>query len=450
MSLKPYPKYKDSGVAWLGDVPEHWNVKRLKYVCNVFPSNVDKKSYDDGIPVRLCNYTDVYYNETINEQMELMTATATAGQIAKFTLRAGDVIITKDSETADDIAIPAYVPTDLPNVVCGYHLSMVRVKNDNVGLFIKRLFDGRYLKSKFEVLANGLTRVGLGQYALDNVEIPLPSAAEQTTIANFLDHETRKIDALIAEQQQLIVLLAEKRQATISHAVTKGLNPKAPMKDSGVVWLGEVPEHWATMKVARAFPSIGSGTTPKSDNALYYDDENGTPWLNTGDLNDGDLYSCSKKVSDLAIKEHSTLKIYPPNSVVIAMYGATIGKLAILKFSTTVNQACCVFGVSEVITKDFIFYWLFGLRAQIISLATGGGQPNISQDVIKNLFMAAPCTNEQTAIANYLDVEISKLDTLQTEANNVIALLKERRTALISAAVTGKIDVRGWTAPQNN
>ena len=166
MSFPRYPAYKDSGVEWLGEVPSHWDVLRLKYACDVFPSNVDKHSRDDEPTVQLCNYTDVYYNERITADMPFMVATASEDQIARFTLRGGDTIITKDSETADDIAIASYVPEDLPGVVCGYHLSMVRPKGSTSGAFVKRLFDCCYSKGKFAVAANGLTRVGLGQYAL--------------------------------------------------------------------------------------------------------------------------------------------------------------------------------------------------------------------------------------------------------------------------------------------
>src|SRR5947209_3071152 len=133
MSFPRYPKYKDTGVEWLGEMPEHWEVKRLKRACHVFPSNVDKKAHEGETPVLLCNYTDVYYNETITAGMDFMDASASSDQIDKFTLRAGDTIITKDSETADDIAIGAYVPADLPGVVCGYHLSMVRPLPDTDG-----------------------------------------------------------------------------------------------------------------------------------------------------------------------------------------------------------------------------------------------------------------------------------------------------------------------------
>lgn len=237
-------------------MPEHWEIVRLKRAAHVVPSNVDKKSYDDEIPVILCNYTDVYYNDTISPAIDFMPATASLDQIAKFTLRAGDTIITKDSETADDIAVAAYVPADLPGVVCGYHLSIIRPAAGYSGAFIKRLFDSVYVKASVAVLANGLTRVGLGQDELDNIELPFPPRTEQCLVARFLDRETAKIDALIAEQQRLIELLKEKRQAVISHAVTKGLNPDAPMKASGFEWFGEVPAHWREMRLRWLFEQM--------------------------------------------------------------------------------------------------------------------------------------------------------------------------------------------------
>lgn len=218
--INPNAQMKDSGIEWLGEVPSHWEITRLKRACNAFPSNVDKKSHEGEISVQLCNYTDVYYNDIITTGMELMVVTASQDQIAKFTLRAGDTIITKDSETADDIAISAYVPSDLPGVICGYHLSLIRPLQDTVGAFIKRLFDSTYAKSCFEVRANGLTRVGLGQYEIDNLELPFPPRSEQTQIAAFLDKESAKFDALTAEANRAIELLQEHRSALISAAVT--------------------------------------------------------------------------------------------------------------------------------------------------------------------------------------------------------------------------------------
>lgn len=158
MSFHRYPDYKATGLEWLPVIPTDWEIRRLKQFCTVFPSNVDKKSIEGESPVKLCNYTDVYYNDSIRAEMESMDATASEEQVKKFALRAGDVIITKDSETADDIAIAAYVPKTLPGVICGYHLSMLRPRADVNGLYVKRVFDSIYAKSLFSVRANGLTR----------------------------------------------------------------------------------------------------------------------------------------------------------------------------------------------------------------------------------------------------------------------------------------------------
>ncbi len=216
--------------------------------------------------------------------------------------------------------------------------------------------------------------------------------------------------------------------------------PRYPhYKPSGVEWLGEVPEHWENWKLTHAFPAIGSGTTPKSDNQSYYEDGE-IYWLNTGDLNDGELMACEKKVTPLAISEHSSLKIYPPDSLVIAMYGATIGKLSIIKFYSTVNQACCVFSGGSSIQVKFMFYWFMGLRARIVSLATGGGQPNISQEILRSLRMASPSIAEQSIIASFLDQETAKIDALVAEQQRLIELLKEKRQAVISHAVTKGLD----------
>ena len=212
--------------------------------------------------------------------------------------------------------------------------------------------------------------------------------------------------------------------------------PKYPKyKDSGVEWLGDVPEHWEVWKLAHAFQVIGSGTTPKSDNAEYYD-EGTIPWINTGDLNDNELPNCAKRITERAIADHSSLKLYPAGSLLIAMYGATIEKLAMLQFPATVNQACCVFGGSSPIVVKFMFYWFLGLRQQILSLATGGGQPNVSQDILRTIRVACASTAEQTAIASFLDSETSKIDSLIAEQRRLIELLKEKRQAVISHAVT--------------
>jgi type I restriction enzyme S subunit len=212
--------------------------------------------------------------------------------------------------------------------------------------------------------------------------------------------------------------------------------PRYPKyKDSGVEWLGEVPEHWEVWKLSHTFGQIGSGTTPKSENVSYYEGGE-TPWLNTGDLNDGELFDCEKRVTDVALRDNTSLKLYPSGSLVIAMYGATIGKLAMLRFATTVNQACCVFSSPIQLNPGFMFHWLYGFRQQIVNLATGGGQPNISQEILRSLRVPSPDIQEQFAIAAFLDRETDKIDALVEEQRRLIELLKEKRQAVISHAVT--------------
>lgn len=441
MSLPRYLEYKPSGVEWLGEVPGHWEVKRLKQSCHVFPSNVDKKSHDGETPVNLCNYTDVYYNETITADMEFMAATASTDQIAKFTLRAGDTIITKDSETADDIAIGAYVPADLPGVICGYHLSMIRPMTDTNGAFVKRLFDSTYVKSCVAVRANGLTRVGLGQYEIDNLELPFPPIDEQTQIAAFLDRETGKIDALIAEQRRLVELLAEKRQAVISHAVTKGLNPNAKMKDSGIEWLGEVPVHWVVKRLKTLSPFISVGIVV---NPSEYVSGEGLPFIYGGDITEGKIaFETSRRITDVDSRRNEKTRLSAGDLLTVRV-GAP-GITAVVPPECEGGNCASVMHVRK---GNFNSQWLCysmndkTVRYQVEVVQYGAAQEQFNIGHAINFWIATPTLEEQNAIATFLDNETAKFDTLTAEANCAIGLLQERRSALISAAVTGKIDVR--------
>jgi type I restriction enzyme S subunit len=227
--FKPYPAYKDSGVDWLREIPAHWKVKRLKTVAAVQLSNVDKKSVEGQEPVKLCNYTDVYYNERITPDIEFMSATATRDQMRRFSLRAGDVLITKDSESWTDIAVPAVVVADLPEVLCGYHLAHVRPGGAYVGAFLSRAFAAIGPRDQFQFAANGITRFGLGGDAIRTGLFAMPPAPEQRAIAAFLDRETARIDALVEKKDRLIELLQEQRTALITRAVTNSLLKFAPV-----------------------------------------------------------------------------------------------------------------------------------------------------------------------------------------------------------------------------
>jgi type I restriction enzyme S subunit len=274
-----------------------------------------------------------------------------------------------------------------------------------------------------------------------NQQVYLPPLDEQRLISRYLDKKTQQINTLIEKIEKKIELLKEQRTSLINHYVTKGLDPNVEMKDSGVEWIGKIPKHWDLKKLSHVTDSIGSGTTPKADNDDYYEDGS-INWLVTGDLNDGDVFATTRKVTALALREHSALKIYPPNSLLIAMYGATIGKLGILHIPSTVNQATCVMLFTKSQDVSFWFYVLLGNRQYITSLGYGGGQPNISQDIIRNLrFPAPPSLMEQTSISQALKSKTESIDAVLDLEERKLGLISEYRQSLISSVVTGKVRV---------
>jgi type I restriction enzyme S subunit len=451
-----YESLQETASGWLGEIPSHWTAKRLKHIADTSASNVDKKSKDGEPAVRLCNYTDVYYNDRVTSDLDYMTATASVDQIKKFTLRAGDTIITKDSEGPDDIAIPTFVPADLPGVICGYHLSIVRPRPFVHPRYLNHTFKCHFARAYFATRANGLTRYGLGSQALGDVVFPVPPASEQVQIARFLDYETEKIDALIEKQQQLIALLKEKRQAVISHAVTKGLNPDAPLRDSGVEWLGMVPAHWEVMPLKHRTQRFEQGWSPQCDQRSADPGEWGV--LKVGCVNGG-----------VFRKEEN--KALPPNLQPRLEYHLRKGDLLISRANTRdlVGSAAVVhenhpqlllcdklyrLRLDPTCSVSFVSYFLgtAPVREQIELAASGASDSmqNIGQATIKELPVPIPPLEEGRLIAHYLEERLASLDKIHALANAQIELLQERRTALISAAVTGKIDVRAWAPRDSN
>ena len=205
-------------------------------------------------------------------------------------------------------------------------------------------------------------------------------------------------------------------------------------KSSGVEWVGDIPVSWEMWKLSHAYSEIGSGTTPPSTSEQWFDGH--IPWVTTGELRESLIKVTNKKVSKKTIETFSALRVYPIGSVAMAMYGATIGRLGIFGVNATTNQACCVMTKSDVIYNKYLYYWLWAFRQDIINLSSGGGQPNINQEKVASLKISAPELAEQTRIANFLDHETAKIDTLIEKQQQLIKLLKEKRQAVISHAVT--------------
>ena len=414
-----YEEYKDSGVEWIGEVPSHWEVMRFKDFTSLQTTTSDNMN-KIGL-------------ENIEGKTGRFIESDSEFEGNGIAFNIGDVVYGKLRPYLQKV----WIATFSGNAVGDFFVFRPKDNCYNQYLFYCMLSDG------FTSMCNGST-VGakmprVSSDFIRSLHYYLPPLSEQQAIATYLDEKCGEVNCAIDVQKKKIELLNELKQTIITDAVTKGLNPNAPMKDSGVEWIGKVPEHWKVMKTSLAFTHIGSGTTPSTSKNEYYEDD-GDFWLQTGDLTDSIITDTSKKVSKIAIRE-CNLKFYPTNSVVIAMYGATIGKMGLLQIECATNQACCVLPSNNHIDAKFTFYFFLSAKTDLLISAIGGGQPNISQDVIKKTKMIVPPLSEQQTIANYLDEECTKIDVQISNANHRIELLNELKQSIITEAVTGKIKV---------
>jgi type I restriction enzyme S subunit len=311
-------------------------------------------------------------------------------------------------------------------------------------VFLEYALKSKESQAQIETKANSNTQLNIGMKDIPKLRICLPSKAEQQTIAAFLDRETGKIDALIAEQRRLVELLAEKRQAVISHAVTKGLNPNARMKDTGIEWLGKVPEHWEVKRIKFVIDSVkagpfGSALTKDvyvSTGYRVYGQEQVIP----NDFTIGDYFITPEKYEELSQYSVS------PGDILISCVG-TFGKIAIIPSNIEpgiINPRLIRLRCSDAIKAEYLVEVMRSnvTFEQFSSFTRGGTMDVINIGTLNEIFVALPPMEEQEELLGFLQCEIAKFDTLTAEANRAIELLQERRSALISAAVTGKIDVR--------
>ena len=433
---------------WVEEIPAHWEVKRLKLCASVSLSGVDKKSVEGEDRIRLCNYTDAYHNERINGAMEFMAATASSAQIRRFALKKGDVIITKDSETPYDIAVPAVVSEDLSGVLCGYHLALIRPGADCAGTFLARAIGATGPRAQFHIAAKGITRFGLTADAIGNSVLPIPPLVEQRAIAHHLDRETAKIDALIAKQGELTERLHEKRIALISHAITKGLDPDALMGDSGVEWLGEIPAHWEVRRL-KNWLGTNERVLPEDTHPDYAFD-----YLDIGSVGTGKLAANPQRIRFESAPSRARRVVRQGDTIVstVRTYlkavwhadGAVDHLIASTGFAVFSPGASAVPGFVNYLCQSDSF------TSRVTAESSGVSYPAIAESRLETLEVSFPPLPEQRAIADHLDRETGKIDALVAKITESIDLLNEYRTALTSAAVTGKIDVRGHrteTAP---
>lgn len=408
MSFPMHAAYRKSGVDWLGEVPGHWELRRLKYVVSLLADKGHERENTVGL-------------ENIEGWNGRFIPTDAKFEGAGVDFAAGDVLFGKlrpylakvwlaefDGEAVGDFHVmrPA-------SDICGRYLVYQMLNRDFISIVNGSTFGAKMPRAGWDFMAN--------------IAMPLPPLNEQKAIATFLDRETAKIDALVAEQRRLIALLKEKRQAVISHAVTKGLNPDAPMKPSGIEWLGDVPEHWEVGPVKRFLHSLDGRRVPLSSEERSY--RRGVyPYYGASGIIDW--------VDDF---------LFDDDLILVSEDGANLlNRTSPIAFVATgrywVNNHAHILLPSD----DCLHYWAERLEAiDLAPFVTGAAQPKLTIEALMNLRIAVPPTDtERRETQQYVSEKATMLDELQLESVHAIALLQERRTALISAAVTGKIDVR--------
>jgi type I restriction enzyme, S subunit len=415
--------------------PNNWQITPIKAIAQYLVSNVDKHSHENEVNIRLCNYTDVYKNEKISLDMNFMHATATPEEISKFHLEVDDVVITKDSESWKDIAVPTYIAETSDDLICGYHLAIVRPNKQKLnGRFLFRCLQSRPVALQLELASTGVTRYGLPKGAIGSALIPLPPVNIQGQIADYIDLETTEIDALIAEKEHMLTLLDEKREALISHAVTRGLNPNALMKHSGLDWLGDIPSHWSIERAKCLFREVDDRTTTGEEELLSLR-------MHIGLVPHHDV---SDKV--LEPKDVINFKRVMTGQLVINRMRASMGLIAISPQNGLVSPDYAVFDIIKSICIPY-FLALFNtpllgalFRSSSKGLGTGSsGFLRLYSESFLSIHLPVPPLDEQKKIVSFLDQDRVRSSEIEEALTTSIALLKERRSALITAAVTGQI-----------
>lgn len=440
MSLPRYPEYMDSGVNWLGEAPAHWEVWKLRGLARLESGHTPSRQHPEYWIEQDCvipwfTLADVGYlrearNWLIDTTSQKISKVGMENSAARL-LPAGTVLLSRTASVGFSgvTGIELAVSQDFAAWICG-----PRLRSRYLLLCL------RAMKQEFGRLMMGSTHQTIYMPDIEAFRVPVPPLPEQDQIAEFLDRETAKIDALVAEQQRLIELLKEKRQAVISHAVTKGLNPDAPMKDSGIEWLGEIPAHWEVKKLKHLGVAITGLTYSPAD---VTEDDTGTLVLRSSNVQGGkivfddNVFVATSIPSDLVTEVGDILICSRNGSRALIGKNATIDEassgITFGAFMTVLRSAHGPYLSWVLNSALFEFHSGAFLTATINQLTLG---------VLNNLEVPMPSAEERSHIVAFLADRTSELERLISEATRAITLLTERRSALISAAVTGQIDVR--------
>jgi len=429
-------KMKESGIDWIGQIPEEWEVVRLQdvgdYKKGPFGSAITIDMFIEKSPGSYKVYEQKNAIRGNCEIGEAYIPKSVYNNLKNFSVYPLDIIVS----CAGTIGKCYILPEDCEQGIINQALMRVRVnKIVNLEYFLY-IFDIvlSYAAIKY---SNGSAIKNIPPFnVLNKLRVTLPSNIEQLQIVNYLNKKIAQLDKAKALLEEQIQKLKDYRASLIYETVTKGLDKNVPMKDSGIDWIGQVPQGWGVKAIKYIFDEIGSGSTPKSDNEIFYDGD--INWIQSGDLYQTDtVTSVSKTISYQGFNSTSALKIYQPPFVALAMYGASVGNVAVSYIDACVNQAVVVMlGSSEKV--GFGKYAIEASKSNLIFSAQGGTQPNISQNLIKNWSIPQPKSEEQDQIVDFLDNETSRIDKLIQIKNQQIENINKQRQTLIYDYVTGK------------
>jgi len=426
MKYQPYPQYTDSGISANPSIPSHWTVGKVKYVTENLdkfriPLSAEERGLNQGeYPYYGASGIIDFVDDYIFDEVTILFGEDGANLLTRSTPLA---FLAKGRYWVNN------------------HAHILKVKDEIYNYWVMCLEN-----IDITPVVSGSAQPKLTAESLGNLKVAYPpNVLERNKIASFLDHETAKIDTLIEKQQQLIKLLKEKRQAVISHVVTKGLNPNAPMRDSGVEWLGEVPEHWEISKFGYISIVVRGGSPrPAGDPELFNGDY--SPWVTVAEITKDDEIYLTETDTFLTKKGSDQCRIFTSGTLLISNSGATLGVPKILKINANANDGVVGFECLSL-NHEYAYFYLSTLTEDLRErIKQGSGQPNLNTDIVKGISVPIPPDNEVIEIVASIQNIRRKYRELITNAAKGIELLQERRTALISAAVTGKIDVRNYPA----
>lgn len=436
MEVKKYDSYKDSGISWLGEIPINWTKLSVRRI-----TEDHKQGYyssdgyiDDGY--KLVRITDLDANGNIDVSSS-PSVSPTDKELTIFQIKQGDILFPRTGS----IGLVGVAKEDMKAVFASYLIRFRFIKSTD-NSFMRYFFTSEaFLNGLFSDLHGGVNQ-NIHAENIKDQYLGLPTLEEQTQIAKYLDQKTTQIDTLISNKEKLIELLKEERTAIINQAVTKGLDQNIPMKDSGIEWLGEIPEHWELTRLKYVSTSIKTGSTPPTDQKEYF--ENGTiDWFGPGDFRNTVLNDSKKKITPLAFDE-GKVKLYEANSVLLVGIGATVGKVGICESVCSSNQQINAITIEEEKYNPWLLvHYLKSINEFIVAEADSSTLPIFNQTDTKNIPICLMSLEEQNEIVEFIQNHSNRIKTLIDKYNEEVNLLKEYKTALISELVTGKVDVRG-------